>query len=290
MAISKILVPITGKLDRTNALDLAVAVGRILHSHVEIMYMEIDPDGVGATGYEGKTVGWIYAHREILPQLVNATRDAARAAFHAWAERSGIELAPSKASPAQNVSVGWEESVGAPEYIIADLGRFCDLIVLSRADSTDNERRTVQLQATLFEAARPVLLTPPDWSQQLRQDVLVGWNASTGAVRALTAALPLLSRMHRVVLLTIGETEPAEPVRDKELLQYLARHGVRAERATVKRDGRGVGARLLDEAAIIGAGILVIGAYSHSPISEACFGSTTRDVIETADRPVFLAH
>ena len=97
----------------------------------------------------------------------------------------------------------------------------------------------IQLQAALFEAARPVLLTPPDRLKPFRQDVLVGWNASPGAFRALTAALPLLSRMHRVVLLTIGRTEPAQPARDKELLEYLARHGVRSERMTVPPDQRG---------------------------------------------------
>jgi nucleotide-binding universal stress UspA family protein len=124
----------------------------------------------------------------------------------------------------------------------------------------------------------------------LREDVLVGWNASPGAFRALTAALPLLSRMHRVVLLTIGRTEPAQPARDKEVLEYLARHGVRSERITLAPDQRGVGARLLHEATIINAGIIVIGAYGHSPISEAFFGSTTRDVLEKADRPIFVAH
>ncbi len=288
MAIGKILVPITGKLDRTNTLDLALAVGRILRSHVEILYTEVDPETVGETGYEDKTVGWIYAHKENLPQLVSATRDAARAAFNTWAERNG--LVPSEDSLAENVSICWRQCVGAPELAIADLGRFCDLIVLSRANGTDNERRMVQLQAALFEAGRPVLLTPPDWSKPLRQDVLFGWNGSPGASHALTAALPLLSRMHRVVLLTIGKTEPAGPVRDKELLEYLACHGVRAERVTVEPDRRGVGCRLLHEAANIDAGIIIIGAYSHSPVAEAFFGSTTRDLIKTADRPVFLAH
>jgi nucleotide-binding universal stress UspA family protein len=290
MAISKILVPVTGKLDQTNTLDLAVAVGRIMHSHLEVLYMEIDPERVLATGYEGKTIGWIYAHTEILPQLVNATREDARAAFQAWAQRSGIELTSPRDAPAQNRPVRWREYVGVPESIIADLGRFCDLIVLPRADSTDSERRMVQLQAALYEAARPVLLTPPGGSKQLLQDVVVGWNASPGAVRALTTALPLLSRMHRVVLLTIGETEPAEPLRDIELLEYLACHGVRPERVTVTPDRRGVGARLLHEAMTMNAGLLVIGAYSHSLMREAFFGSTTRDVLETADRPVFLVH
>ena len=290
MAITKILAPVTGNLDQTNTLDVAVAVGRILHSHVNVLYIEIDPDRVGEAGYEGNTIGWIYAHREGLPQLLNATREAARAAFHAWAERSEIKLISPKGSPDQNSPVHWTECVGVPELVIADLGRFCDLIVLSRADSTDKERRMVQLEAGLFEAARPVLLAPPDRLKQFRQDVLVGWNASPGAFLALTAALPLLSRMHRVVLLTIGGTELAQPARDKELLEYLARHGVRSERMTVTPDQRGVGARLLHEATIIDAGILVIGAYGHSPIGEGFFGSTTRDVLEKADRPVFVAH
>jgi hypothetical protein len=107
MAITKILVPVTGNLDQTNTLDVAVAVGRVLHSQVEVLYIEIDPEAVGTTGYEGNTIGWIYANRESLRQLLNATRDAARAAFHAWAERSEIKLMPPKAIPAITVlSIG----------------------------------------------------------------------------------------------------------------------------------------------------------------------------------------
>ena len=92
--------------------------------------------------------------------------------------------------------------------------------------------------------------------------------------------------MHRVVLLTIGETEAAQPARDRELLDYLSRHGVRSERIAVTPDRRSIGVRLLHEATILNAGILVIGAYSHSPIREAFLGSTTRDVIAHAVRPV----
>ena len=54
MAIKKILVPVTGKLDQTNTLDLAVAVGRTLHSRIDVVYMEIDPDRVRRDGIRGQ--------------------------------------------------------------------------------------------------------------------------------------------------------------------------------------------------------------------------------------------
>ncbi len=202
------------------------------------------------------------------------SRDTAREAFRAWA------------APLADVAVHWRECIGVPELVLADLGRFCDLIILARADDTDAARRKEQIHAALFKARRPVLLTPPAAPGALGQDALVGWNASPEALRALTAALPLLSRMKRVVLLTIGEAESAGSAREQELLDYLACHGVRPDLAKLNADRRAPGTRLLHEAKAMGAGLLVMGAYTHSRAHEAILGGATRDAIETADLPV----
>jgi nucleotide-binding universal stress UspA family protein len=40
----------------------------------------------------------------------------------------------------------------------------------------------------------------------------------------------------------------------------------------------------------VDAGLLVMGAYGHSRFREAIPGGATRDMLEAAEVPVFLAH
>jgi nucleotide-binding universal stress UspA family protein len=290
MAISKILVPVTGMLDRIDALAMAAVAGRRLYAHVEALHVQADPVQAlrYATGFE--PIGWLDQNAERLEAEAIATRDAARRHFHEWAEAGRVELAAAPGPRSWDVSARWRECTGTPEAVIADLGRFADLIVFARPQSGDLPPRTTQIEAALFETGRPVLLAPPDAPHQLGREALIGWNGSREALHALSAALPLLSRMRRVVLLSIGETEHANPLRDEELIDYLACHGLHPERLHVEPDGRGAGSRLLHEAESLGADLLVMGAYTHSRIREAILGGATRHVIEHAKLPVLLAH
>jgi nucleotide-binding universal stress UspA family protein len=290
MAICKVLVPVTGRLASTAALDLAVAVGRTLYAHIEALHMRPNPLQAlrYLTGYEA--VAWLEETGRELERQADAVLETARLAFTAWAQRAQVELNPHAGARTWDVSAKWREVNGMPEEVIADLGRFSDLILLARPNDPDIEARLPLIQAALFDTGRPVLLAPPALPHSFGREALVGWNGSREALHALTGALPLLSRMKRVVLITIGETEHPNPLRDDELLDYLACHGLKPARITVEADRRGAGTRLLDEAKEMKADLLVMGAYRHSRLREAILGGATRHVIETADLPVLLAH
>ena len=290
MPISKIIVPITGRLDATEALDMAAVAGRLLYSHVEALY--IRPNTLQAlqvaTGYE--PLDWVEENAQLIEQQAQRSCAVAHEAFLRWAERQGVELAAASGPRTWDVTAGWREWAGTPETAIADLGRFADLIVLARPDAASEDRRMAQIKLALFDAGRPVLVAPPQPPEHLGRSAMIAWNASREALHALTGALPLLSRMHRVVVLTIGETQHANPVRDEELLDYLACHGLKPERVNLEPSRQGAGAHLLHEAAAMGADLLVMGGYTHSRMREAILGGATRHVLEHAELPVLLAH
>lgn len=288
MAIRKILVPVLGRLDNTNALDLAVDLARILQAHVEALYLELDRDQVFVTGYEGENIGWIDANYDRLPQLADKARVAAFAAFQAWTSGRHIAISTQRPGQINDVCVSWRERIGLPESVIADSARFCDLVALRRPDGADPSRRWPVIYAALVRAAHPVILLPPRSTTLSCETAIVAWNGSPQAQHALTAAMPMLERMHRVILLTIGAVDGAGPEQDEELLGYLSYHEVCAERLILERGRREVGVRILEEAKANGAELLVMGAYTHSPTHEAIFGGPTQHVIETTDLPVLM--
>jgi nucleotide-binding universal stress UspA family protein len=143
-------------------------------------------------------------------------------------------------------------------------------------------------------SGRPILVVPyAGHFATLGQRVLVGWDASREATRAVGDAMPLLAAAEQVTVLAIdpqagpgghGELPGAD------ISLHLARHGVKAviER-TVSADVP-IGDVLLSRAADLGADLLVMGAYGHSRARELLLGGATRTVLGSMTLPVLMSH
>lgn len=140
---------------------------------------------------------------------------------------------------------------------------------------------------------RPVIVVPYiGYRHGLLHHVVVAWDGSREATRAVTDALPLLRGARLVTVLTINadrsNNHGQEPGADVAL--YLARHGVRVE---VRREHSGdleVGTFLLSRLADLGASMLVMGAYGHSRLREMILGGVTRIMLDSMTVPVLFSH
>lgn len=153
----------------------------------------------------------------------------------------------------------------------------------------------------LVNAGRPVLIVP--YAGQVAavgREVLVSWNASKEAARALLLALPLLQQAARVHLAVLDAPPGSRALADAqapEPLAFLARHGINAELSVHTLDARrgarrqrGIGEALLSLATDRSADLLVMGAYGHSRVRESLLGGVTRTVLEAMTIPVLMAH
>jgi nucleotide-binding universal stress UspA family protein len=122
--------------------------------------------------------------------------------------------------------------------------------------------------------------------------VLVAWNASREAARAVRDALPLLKRARRVDVVAFDPQRSADhgeqPASDIAL--YLARHGVRASAAQQRGTGIEIGAQILSRAADMEADLIVMGAYGRSRFRERVLGGATRTLLESMTVPVLMSH
>jgi nucleotide-binding universal stress UspA family protein len=178
---------------------------------------------------------------------------------------------------------------------LARLSRFADLVVISQDDPDEAlPALAVHLQDyVVLNSARPVLILPrTDAAPGAARDVLVAWDGGKEAARALAAALPLLRRATAVTVAALtgpdigaAELESQRP----DLLQFLGRHGVTAH-MLVRDPQRDTGHELLDLAAELHCGLLVMGCFGHSKLRELCLGGASRAVLADARIPVLLAH
>ena len=187
---------------------------------------------------------------------------------------------------------------GSAPTILALHARYADLTVVGQPnpyeppDSANG--RDAMVVTTLMSSGRPVLAIPYAGAfPTLGERVLVAWNASREAARAVNDAMPLLEQAKSVTVLAVNPRHGIGGHGDvpaADITLHLARHGVHAEAAhTVASDIPDAEA-LLSYAADIGADLIVAGGYGHSRARELVFGGVTRTLLAEMTVPVFLSH
>jgi len=125
----------------------------------------------------------------------------------------------------------------------------------------------------------------------LGHTILVGWDESREAVRAVHDALPLLISAQSVTLLTVCQTEdPTDIVPGAAMVAHLARKGVAATASRSIAAGLSICDVLLDYAADIDADMFVGGGYGDSPLREKMLGGVTRDLLKHMTIPMLFSH
>ena len=146
------------------------------------------------------------------------------------------------------------------------------------------------IERLLLESGRPILLAPAEATRALDGTVMVCWKECREAAHAVTAAMPLLRQAAHVFIINVAEGGDYGMVAADRLARQLLWHGIHAATRHVSATGRPVAAALSSTARELEAGLMVMGAYSRSPISELLFGGCTQSFLRGADCPIFLAH
>jgi nucleotide-binding universal stress UspA family protein len=194
------------------------------------------------------------------------------------------------------VNTDWRAATGIAEDIVPLHARYADLVVVGQTDPEDNyPPLTLDFPAALtLSVARPVLVVPYGAAPaSVAQKVLVAWNGSREATRAVNDAIPLLQRARKVTVMAVNPGQDGMQHADvpgADLALYLARHGVDVEvdaQAGVEMDA---GEWLLSRAADLGADLIVMGAYGHQRLREWVLGGVTRTLVREMTVPVLMSH
>jgi len=211
---------------------------------------------------------------------------AARGVFESFMQSHGVPAAKGE-NPV--LSYSWIGATSEDDAFVGSHGRLFDLIVLGRPGRGARDPRVTPLEAALFEAGRPVLISPPVAPKEIGRSVLVAWNASTEQARTNAYAMPLLRDAERVTVLSIeGWTTPGPS--GEQAARAFRMNGIRATASTIKLGTRSAGEAILDQARALGCDLLVKGAYTQSRLRQMIFGGATRHILANATLPVLMAH
>ncbi|MBO0801070.1 MAG: universal stress protein, partial [Blastocatellia bacterium] len=148
------------------------------------------------------------------------------------------------------------------------------------------------VEAALFGSGRPVLLIPSRAQPFSGGVIVLGWDATRAAVRAVHDALPLMREAENVVVVTVeDDKEPPALAGGPAICEYLKTCAIDARFRALPRQRNSVGDDLLFLARDVGADLLVLGGFAHAREREFLFGSVTRDIFQShLEIPVLLSH
>jgi nucleotide-binding universal stress UspA family protein len=169
-----------------------------------------------------------------------------------------------------------------------------DLVVVQQPDPDRPETLYTDLETLLFDGGRPVLMMPYiDTGPFDPKRIAIAWKASAESARAVFDALPLLHRAREVEIIVVDakQTEERRPdMAAADIAAALSRHGIPVTISNQRSAGLPVGDVISNMVSETGADLLVMGAYSHSPVRELLFGGVTRTLLKTMTVPVLLSH
>jgi nucleotide-binding universal stress UspA family protein len=286
MDIRKILVSITGADQGLPCLEAAFTVGRYVGAHVEGLHARRNPRDALAYIGEGMTGAMIEELITAAEQESETLARRAREDFAAACEAAGFDQ--SEARPGEGrLTAHMRLETGREEDLITERGRVADLIVMPRAaKDADPPLRTV-LEAALLESGKPLFVVPPEGLTSPLATAAIGWDGSAEVSRAVSHALPLLAKADRVVAITVPQGQRAGPSAD-DLVDYLKWHDIDSSTHELRSDYRMTGEALLSDALEIGAGLLIMGAYSHSRLRRLILGSATEFMLASSGIPVVM--
>lgn len=189
---------------------------------------------------------------------------------------------------------GWHMFGSGEGEDLAALARTADLVVFGQPSPDYRLPTGFQPEDLILASGCPGLVVPYAGDfPAIGRRVLVAWDGTREAARALRDALPLLCKAEAVTVMTVREREAsfeADAPLLARVVAHLQRHGIAARSEEILRGDLPISDVLLSRAADLDADLIVAGAYHHSQIRESLFGGVSRDLLDHMTVPVLMSH
>jgi nucleotide-binding universal stress UspA family protein len=264
--------------DRDVAADYAISVAEAFAAHIAGVAFSYEPV-IPATIFGGG----------IPADLIETQRQENEEAARAAIER--FERAANRAGVSRETRLLDASFAGAADTFARTARRF-DLTVAQQAERDRSGPEDVISEGALFGSGRPMIVIPYIQQQPLKLErVLVCWDGSRAAARAVGDAMPLLQRANNVEIVIVrNDAGKTDELTGAEIGAHLARHDIPTEVKPIVAAEIDVASAILSYAADAAADFMVMGAYGHSRLREFVLGGVTRDILASMTVPTLMSH
>jgi nucleotide-binding universal stress UspA family protein len=223
---------------------------------------------------------------KVFKQHIEASIDAAAERLHSSLEALGR---------ARSLHTEWRCVDGSASVLVPQYARCADLCIVGPDPLGDrNSVEHTFSQQLLFVSGRPVLFIPGSVSfQTLGRHIVVAWDASRAAARAVNDALPLIEGAERTTLLTVSPADCIDregALLAEQMVEHLRKHATSVDAVEIEVGPGSIADTLQAQAHALGADLIVAGAFGHPKLWEKLVGGVTRDLLARMSLPIFMSH
>lgn len=279
MAFKDILVTLTSYPDPTPVCvaEDAVAIAAAFGAHLTAIACEVHVQIPGhfLSGTIANIPGIIAGEAE---KSRRNARDLL-AAFDAAADKAGVQ---------HETFLEKCPTFAVPDLLV-DYARLRDLTIVPVPESYDQW----YAESVIFGSGRPTLVLPESPRPRPFElgTVVVAWDFSRAAARAISDALPILEKARKVRVVTVTNEKILDTKHSaEELAKNLTRHGIDVLLDKLDAQGKAIGEVL--EAYVVSqhADMLVMGAYGHTRWREFILGGATKSLLSKPPLPILFSH
>ncbi len=276
--IKDIMVHLDGSAEDEIRLNFAELIASTWSARLTATFTNLLPDLAIATPMDGGSA---------MMQMLSDWQDQAQQEGDAISERLAARLAGIGA-PYELRRV--DETLSNVASAVERLARCADLFVTTRPYSDDAEATWGRLvEAVLFGSGRALLLLPSGYSRPGPiQTVVMAWNDSRAAARAMRQGLSFIEKAISTVVLIVDPKPSFDP--GFQITKHLAQYSTNVSVICAESRNRQISQVLLDEAHRVSADLIVMGGYGHTRLREQVFGGATLEMLTASEYPMLLAH
>ncbi|KSV83968.1 hypothetical protein N183_37850 [Sinorhizobium sp. Sb3] len=219
-----------------------------------------------------------------------------KAAFEGESHNAVVAIKHEFVTALQGKHIDFEYRLAPPDARTAEqlFSHCADLLIATQTNPDDHHLSNSTVpEDVLLSAGVPMLVLPAGWKGEnpIGNRVVVAWNFSREATRAVHDAMPILKHAQNVYLFIFAPNYSDENKDVQDVKAHLERHGVRVTLAGWRDHGEtDVASALFASLDREDADLIVCGAFSHSPLSEAVFGGVTKVLLNNISMPVLMSN
>jgi nucleotide-binding universal stress UspA family protein len=256
--------------------EFAISVAGLFEAHLSGVAFAYEPP-IGGTIFDGVTPS-------ILDTWRAERREEAEQAKKRFDERARMAGLRFDSLLVADVVAGAAQAFG-------QMARNYDLSVVAQAEPDADMPEVLAVESALFDSGRPVLVVPYIQKTGIKLGrVMVCWDGSRNAARAIADAMPILQRASKVDVITVEAKERRNELRGAQIAAHLARHGLKVELKPIVAPDSDVANVLLSHAADSDTDLIVMGGYGHTRLREFVLGGATRGILGAMTVPVLMSH
>lgn len=281
MTVRDIFVPLAPGVASDPQFEAAAHLAQSLNAHVNVVFIR---QAMVASANVSEMLVAAGVVVEAIEHETELAETSAITQFEHWRVANGL----TGADQDRGCTAAWHERIGRVADTIAEIGRVSDLTIIRMPDP--DEAMTDEIfTAAIYSTGHPTLIVPAQPTDNPLDHVLIAWNGSVEAARAVAGAMPMLEAARRVSVFSVPEN-PNTLYHHLGLIEHLGRHGVRAEWVEPSARSGDIGLRLARTASDVKATMIVMGAYTHRRVHEVLLGGVTQHMVKHAEIPVLMMH